>query len=82
MLKINDRFTIDIDTCNVIVKETSEGKDRFGQPKVVVKKSYHSSMLQACNVIIYRSAEGKTVEDVVDAINAAKRDIQNAIKEG
>lgn len=82
MLKVNDRFTIDIDKHNVIVQETYEGKDRFGQPKMMTRESYHSTMLQACGVIIDRSAEGKTVEDVVDAINAAKRDIQNAIKEG
>jgi hypothetical protein len=94
MLKINDRFTIDRDKHNIIIIETYEGKDRFGQPKQMTRESYHSTMLQACGVIIDKSAgvatieditkmeaEGKTVDDVVDAINAAKRDILNALKE-
>jgi hypothetical protein len=82
MLKVNDRFTIDKDKYNIIIIETYMGKDKNKKPKQKTRETYHATLLQACGVIIDRSGEGKTVEDVVDAINAAKRDILNALKEG
>ena len=80
-LKVNDRFTITKDKHNKILIETYMGVDKDKQPKEQTRESYHMTILQACEVIIDRSAEGKTVEDVVDSINAAKRDILNALKE-
>jgi hypothetical protein len=79
MLKINDRFTIDRDKHNIIIIESYMGKDKDKNPKPMTRESYHATLFQACGVIIDRSGEGKTVEDVVDAINAAKRDILNAL---
>jgi hypothetical protein len=82
MLKVNDRFTIDRDKHNVVLIEYYEGKDReTKQPKTMSRETYHMTMLQVCEVIIDRSAEGRTVEVVADSINAAKRDILTALKE-
>ena len=82
MLKINDRFTIDKDTHNIILIETYMGiNKKTKEPKQMTRESYYMTMEQVCNVIIDRSAEGNTVEVIADAINAAKRDIINMLKE-
>ena len=82
MLKINDRFSIDKDKHNKILIETYMGiNKKTKEHKQMTRETYYMTMEQVCNVIIDRSAEGNTVEVVADAINTAKRDIIDALKE-
>ena len=80
MTKVNDRFEFSRDKNGCTLIEWITGKDKKGNEKRHKYETYYSTVLQVCHVIIDRSAEGETVEDVVDGINAAKRDILAMLK--
>jgi hypothetical protein len=81
MTKINDRFEFERDKYSWMLVEWVDGKNKNGDPKKQKHETYHSTIEQICHVILDRSAEGKTVEDIVDAISNAKRDIKQMILE-
>jgi hypothetical protein len=81
MIKVNDRFSFNRDSYSWELVEMKDGKDDDGKPKKQPYKTWHPTIEQVCHVILDRSSEGSTVEDIIDAMAKAKKEIKEMLKE-
>lgn len=75
------RFEATRDSAGWTLTETKAGKTRKGEDKEVKKDRHYANLAQCCSAIIDISAQdASTVQEVVDAIKSAEKNILAAIK--
>ena len=82
MIKVNERFTIDQDRYNWILREYGYGKhphtkaETFGE----ISTTYHSSIPHICGAIIDRTSKDcESVESLIDLYNNAVDRVSNYV---
>jgi len=74
MIKYNDRFSFKSHTHGGwMLQETTEGKDRDGNPKDKLKETFHGNLRQIADAIIEKSAEDcQSMREIKELLSDAK----------
>jgi hypothetical protein len=74
------RFEVTRDTSGWTLRETHMGKKRDGSPREIYKDRFFANLEQCCYRIIDMSAaDADSVQEVIDAIKTAEKNIIAAI---
>jgi len=75
-IRLNDRWSLDRDAHNWLLRETYMGADKDGNPKEKVRTTYHRDLSAVARWILnHDSKECQTAEELAKLFEAAARNV-------
>jgi len=78
-MKINEDYRIERDKHNFIIVETRSTQKKDGTIGFIEVKNFYPTLKLACLAVIRKSVEVETMEAILDSINTATFQIEEAI---